>query len=47
MDFGAISRDFGRKIFAAAKISVRNPLRIAQNLTRRSMLTLATDVEDL
>ena len=29
--------------FNNSNISIRNPLRIAQNLTRHSMLTLATD----
>ena len=37
-DFGAISRDFERKILRPrkfSKISVRNSLRIARNLPRR------------
>ena len=38
---------FRTQNFAATKISVRNPLRAAPNLTRHSMLTLATDVGDL
>ena len=38
---------FRTQNFAAAKISVRNRLQIARNLTRHSMLTLATDVGDL
>ena len=33
--------------FEFSKISVRNRLEIARNITRRSMLTLATDVGDL
>ena len=35
----------GREIFS--KFSVRNPFRIAQNLTRHSMPTLRTAVQDL
>ena len=50
-DFGAVSRRFRPQNIAAAekisKFSVRNPLEITRNRTRRSMPTLATMLWDL
>ena len=48
MDFGAIARDFERKILRPRKFCENfGRIEIARNLTRRSMPTLDTVLADL